>query len=116
VDDVHLDAVFGTSTSVEPGGRDLPAVVSLDGNYPNPFNPATRIAFALPRDVEVDLAVYDVSGRRVATLLSGMVAAGRHEVLWTGRDDRGGHVASGVYFSRLVAGGELQTRKMMLLK
>jgi hypothetical protein len=115
VDDFLLDASFGTALAVEDAAL-APAVLNLGENYPNPFNPATRITFSLPRSGEVDLAVFDLAGRRVATLVRGTVEAGRHEVMWRGRDDRGGAVASGVYFSRLVAGGELLTRKMMLLK
>ncbi len=115
VDDFGLDANFGSTTAVNDG-PELPAVLALGDAYPNPFNPATRITFALPRASEVDLAVYDISGRRVATLMSGMVDAGHHEVVWQGRDDRGGVVSSGVYFSRLISGAEMQTRKMTLLK
>ena len=93
-----------------------PVSFALGEAYPNPFNPATRIAFSLPRAGEIELAVYDVAGRRVTTLVSGMMAAGQHEVVWRGRDDRGDAVASGVYFSRLVSGKQMQTRKMLLLK
>jgi len=115
VDDFLLDASYGVSTAVgdEPAA---PSALALGDCYPNPFNPLTRIAFTVPRASDVDLAVYDVSGRRVATLVHGPVAAGRHEVVWQGRDDHGGVAASGVYFSRLSCDGALLTRKMLLLK
>ncbi|HOX27228.1 MAG TPA: C25 family cysteine peptidase [Candidatus Krumholzibacteria bacterium] len=115
VDDFLLDAYYGVSTAVgdEP---DLPGVLTLERCFPNPFNPQTRITFTVPRASEVDLAVYDVSGRRVTTLVTGMVDTGRHEVVWQGVDERGGVVPSGVYFSRLSANGELLTSKMLLLK
>ena len=116
VDDLFIDPTFSPTTAVDGEDRRLPQAVALDGNYPNPFNPATKIVFALPRTGEVELAVFDIAGRRVATLVSGVVEAGEHDVTWTGRDDRGGEVASGIYFSRLVADGVMKTQKMTLLK
>jgi len=95
---------------------DLPQVLSLDGNYPNPFNPSTQIHFSLPQRDLVELAVYDLQGRRVATLKKEEMPAGRHAVAWDGRDQRGQGVASGMYFYRLATGGELLVGKMMLLK
>ena len=115
VDDFGLDAYYGSTTAVdEPAG--VPAALALDRAFPNPFNPATKISFAVPRTGEVELAVYDIGGRRVATLVRGSLPAGRHEVTWQGRNDQGGVVASGVYFARLVYDGEVQTTKMTLAK
>lgn len=90
--------------------------VVLSAAWPNPFNPQTKIAFALPRTLVVDLAIYDVSGRRVATLAAGELPAGPHEATWTGRDDSGRAVASGVYFFRLRADGRTLVGKAALLK
>ncbi|MBD3221533.1 T9SS type A sorting domain-containing protein [bacterium] len=115
VDDVLLDAFYGSTTPVDDGA-DLPAALALTGNHPNPFNPATTIGFAVPRTGEVELAVFDLAGRRVATLVDGVVTAGHHQVTWQGRSDQGGAVASGVYFCRLADGQSLQTRKMLLVK
>ena len=106
---VYFTSVIG----VEEG---LPTVTALAQNHPNPFNPQTVIRFGLPRAQEVTLAVYDLQGRRVRTLLQGLQAAGRHEVVWRGRDDRGGEVASGLYFYRLSSEDGQLTRKMLLLK
>lgn len=93
-----------------------PRFLQLAQNQPNPFNPQTVIAFDLPREQPVQLRVYDVQGKLVATLLHGRQAAGRHEVTWRGRDDQGNEAASGMYFYRLqTADGDL-VRKMMLLK
>lgn len=83
---------------------------------PNPFNPSTRIAFELPVAEEVTLAIYSLDGRRVVTLAAGVWPAGRHEVVWDGRDGRGDAVASGTYVSRLQAGSFTRTCKMTLLK
>lgn len=84
---------------------------ALCGISPNPFNPATTISFRLEESTTVLLEVYDLAGRRVAELLRGQVEAGDHEVPFDGRG-----LASGLYFARLVADGETQTGKMMLVK
>jgi hypothetical protein len=115
VDDILLDVSFPILTAVDDEAV-LPARLGLVGNYPNPFNPQTSILFDLPHQADVELAIYDVTGRRVVTLVQGKVAAGRHEAVWYGRDSGGHPVASGLYFSRLVSEGEVLTRKMMLLK
>ncbi|MFH1842315.1 MAG: proprotein convertase P-domain-containing protein [bacterium] len=110
-----LRITYADPMSDTPEGG-LPRVVALTGNYPNPFNPATTIAFELPRDLPVDLAVYDLSGRRVATLLAERLAAGTHRVVWDGKDGAGSRAASGLYFCRLVVAEQVLTRKMLLLK
>jgi len=89
----------------------------LHQNCPNPFNPQTTIAFDLPDEAAVKLAVYDVSGRLVDVLLDGdIVDQGRNEVVWRGRDMEGGVVSSGVYFYRLDAGAYSETKRMTLVK
>ncbi|MBD3221966.1 T9SS type A sorting domain-containing protein [bacterium] len=103
-------------TAVEDEAPVLPRVVALDGNYPNPFNPQTIIRFALPSAQDVELAVYDVRGQRIRTLVRDVVPAGRHEVVWQGRDDGGRQVASGTYFYRLTSDEGTQVRKMLLVK
>ncbi|MCK4409560.1 MAG: hypothetical protein KAW67_05715, partial [Candidatus Eisenbacteria sp.] len=90
--------------------------VRVLGNRPNPFNPVTRIAFSIPAAGTAELAVFDIVGRRVATLVNERVEAGPHDVVWDGTNDAGGPVASGVYFSRLRALGEEHSAKMVLLK
>jgi subtilisin-like proprotein convertase family protein len=98
------------------GDRDLPKELVLDANYPNPFNPMTTISFALPQATHVQLRVYDLQGKLVATLADGTLTAGRHETIWTGRDDAGRQTASGMYFYRLIADGQTRSGKMLLLK
>lgn len=100
----------------EPTGVVIPAVHRLEQNIPNPFNPRTRIAFALPRAGHVHLAVYSLDGRLVATLLDEERPAGRHEVTWQGRDGADRPVATGTYFYALRAGDFRQVRKMTLTK
>ncbi len=97
-------------------GDQTPAVLALEGNYPNPFNPMTVIKFAVPVTGNVQLDVYDVRGVKIRTLVRETMDAGRHEVTWMGRDDNGHSVASGAYFYRLSSGGQDVVGKMLLMK
>jgi len=94
--------------------------VRLYQNHPNPFNPSTRIAFTIPGDGSVQryvmLAVYDVTGARVKTLINEALPGGRYEVSWDGTNEHGQHVASGIYFARLASSGVKVTRKMVLIR
>ena len=99
-----------------PDQDQIPRVTALTRLHPNPFNPQVAIAFDLAADLPVELAVYDLQGRRVRTLVREARPAGRHEVTWTGRDDHGTQVASGVYLVRLAAGGLHAIRKVVLVK
>lgn len=101
----------GMVTSAEQHAEDLPAEYRLDQNYPNPFNPSTTIAYALPEEAEVRLVVYDMLGRKVATLVDEQKSAGTYEVIFDA-----GRLASGVYLYRLSAGEELKTRTMTFVK
>jgi len=92
------------------------AEFALYQNAPNPFNPSTTLSFSLPRADRVRLAIYDVAGRVVATLLEEMRGPGRHAIVWEGRDGQGQPVASGVYFCRLEAGPHVETRRIILMK
>jgi hypothetical protein len=100
-------------TNVPPGVK-IPT--ALYPNYPNPFNPATTIRFDLYEAGNVRLAVYNVRGQLVRTLVSGAQPAGHNDVTWDGLDDRGRTVASGVYVYRLETGDYVSSRKMVLLK
>ena len=88
----------------------------LTQNKPNPFNPKTTIAFNLTSPGDVTLEIYDVAGRRVATLLDRHMSAGAHVAQWDGKTNDGERAASGVYFYELAAGDERISRKMVLLK
>lgn len=89
----------------------MPSVYSLEQNFPNPFNPTTEISFALPVESNVRLAVYNIVGEEVATLVSGTLSAGVHKVEFSGAD-----LTSGVYFYRLEANDFTTIRKMILMK
>ena len=93
----------------------LPTSFSLTDNFPNPFNPATTIQYALPQAVDVELTVYNVVGQVVRTLVAEHQSAGRYAVEWDATDDSGHSLSSGMYFYRLQAGGEFREVKKMLL-
>jgi predicted outer membrane repeat protein len=93
-----------------------PSALHIEGNYPNPFNPRTNIVYYLPNEGPAELAIYNVRGRRLAILVDQVQAAGRHSVAWNGRDENGSELASGVYFVRLEFGGDVQKRKIVLVK
>lgn len=101
-------------TGVKPGpaGQQL----QLLQNYPNPFNPSTTVGFVLARKTFVHLAVFDVSGALVRTLVAGDRPAGLNTAVWDGLSNQGSHVSSGVYFCRLNAVGRTMTTKMVLLR
>ncbi len=109
--------VYGVFYSNEvKSEQEVPSRFALYPNSPNPFNPVTKIVFDLPEREEVSLRVYDVRGRQVRVLEEGTLSAGRYDLAWDGRDDRGRSVGSGVYFYRLVAGENESTRKMTLIR
>jgi hypothetical protein len=85
-------------------------------SHPNPFNPSTTISYELRARGHVTLAIYDAAGRRIVQLVDTVQDEGLHRVVWDGRDSRGAQVASGIYFSRLVAGGTTTTGKMVLAR
>ena len=100
----------------EETADDLPTHVQLRGNYPNPFNPSTRIAFDLPRDMDVRLSVYDIRGHLVKILVNESLGAGNQEILWDGSDSRGGSVSSGIYLYRLETEDGMMAGRMTLSK
>lgn len=89
---------------------------ALYPNYPNPFNPETRIRFQLAETSDVKLMIYDVLGHRIKTLLAERMTAGQHVVNWDGTDENGISVASGMYIYRIKAGDFIDHRKMLLVR
>ncbi len=86
-------------------------------SHPNPFNPSTSIRFTLSAAAAVSLAIHDLAGRRVATLLAGeRREAGAQAVTWQGHLDAGGRATSGIYLARLAVGSRQETSKLVLLK
>ena len=120
IDNQTYDSEFGFNRLALPAPVQLqtrPEVFALANNYPNPFNPATTIKYALPQAADVELTVYNVIGQPVRTLVAEHQNAGRYVVEWDATNDSGHSLSSGMYFYRLQAGGEfLETKKMLLLK
>ncbi len=101
------------------GTSDVPVATAsarLLGAAPNPFNPRTTVRFSLPRDLDVRLDLHDAAGRLVAVLAEGPFPAGDHGVDWDGRDRQGRAAASGTYYARLRAGGEVGTISLTLVR
>ncbi len=89
---------------------------AIEGNYPNPFNPATTIRYHLPASGVVKISIFDLSGRLIRTLMNQNQEAGNHTIRWEGKDDFGREAASGMYFARLESGNVVKTHKMVLLR
>jgi hypothetical protein len=94
----------------------IPESYGLEQNYPNPFNPTTEIAFGIPEAGEVKLAIFNLSGQLVRTLVSGQLSAGNHRVTWNATDERGQRVASGIYLYVLKAGSVTIHKRLVLMK
>jgi hypothetical protein len=94
----------------------IPEELSLDGNYPNPFNPVTTIRFGLPEPRKIRITVINLLGQEIIELVNGWKDIGRHEVVWQGQDHSGRPVATGMYFTVLSDGNKIIVQKMLLLK
>ncbi|MCB9367213.1 MAG: T9SS type A sorting domain-containing protein [Calditrichaeota bacterium] len=111
----HLDEcliyLFPPHGDAEPSEALVPASFQLAQNFPNPFNPETKLSFTLEKRLYADLSIYDLQGRNIDTLANGILEAGKHEFAFSGAGK-----PSGIYFARLTAGATSQTIKMLLLK
>jgi flagellar hook assembly protein FlgD len=103
-------------TLVEEGQQETPKRFELFDSFPNPFNNQAVIRYRLEKTADVSLAIYNLLGQRVRTLVRGKEQSGSVTVIWDGKDDRGGDLSSGIYFCRLQAGESSQTKKLVLLK
>jgi hypothetical protein len=117
----YADSSGIQSFAIAPGSpkresSPLPGKFFLAQNYPNPFNSNTTIMFELPEPSDVEIVIYDILGRKVVTLASEKMSAGSHSRIWTGRNQTGLTVSSGVYFYRLAAGQNVAIKKLLLLK
>jgi hypothetical protein len=108
----ELTPQYGTLTFASV----LPTTYDISQNYPNPFNPTTVIAYQLPEQVQVDIAIYNALGQKVATVVSKLQEAGYYKVEWNGRNDYQQVMPTGVYFFKMVAGDYKTIKKMMMLK
>ncbi len=116
----RADSIFAhyTATAVREKIQNVPRSVELLQNYPNPFNPSTRIEFVISsaQTGPLDLSVFDLTGRKIATLAAGFMKLGRYTRFWNGRNSRGERLPSGIYLLRLKDNHQTQIRRMVLLK
>jgi hypothetical protein len=104
-------------TAVDNESNDItPMAMNLLQNYPNPFNPETNISFQVPNSGQVRLDIYNIKGQKVKTLVNDRFSAGRHSVVWNGKDDSNKQVASGLYLYKMISGKYKATSKMILMK
>ena len=89
----------------------IPEEISISNAYPNPFNPVTMISFGVPSEMEVHVAIHDMLGREIAELANGVYSTGNYELHWDA-----GNQASGIYFVKMIAGGQTNIQKLMLVK
>jgi len=101
----------GTVTGIQPVTNNIPNKFNLFQNYPNPFNPVTTIKFNIAKDVNVSLAVYDILGREVRSLVNEFTKAGEYQVKFDAKN-----LASGTYFYKLVAGDFNDVKKLVVIK
>ncbi len=109
--DVRTSATSGVEVAGAP-----PAATWLGAGFPNPFSASTEIAYSIPSAARLEVGVYDVNGRKLATLAEGTASAGRHAVRWDGRDAAGRQLPAGVYFVRLDLAGHQEARKIVLAR
>lgn len=105
-------------TDVEEGPETelVPKSFQLSQNFPNPFNPSTKITYGVPKAAQVKLHIYNLLGQRIRILFDAKRAAGTYTTHWDGLNDKGEHVAAGIYFLRMETDGLALTRKMLLVR
>ena len=116
----YFDAFFTTEeecldASMLDTEKTVPSKYYLEQNYPNPFNPTTKIVFFLPKELFVDIRVYNMLGRIINHLVYDVKNSGSHSIIWDGTNDQGKLVSPGIYFYRFYGSDFIQTRKMILL-
>ena len=122
----EIDAVYFTSfykpregftTGVEDLDKErIPAAYELYNAYPNPFNPSTTISYTIPRSNNVNIAVYNIMGQKIRTLVDNRTSAGTHTLMWDGLDDAGRNVSTGIYFIKINSSHFNSTKKVTLIK
>jgi hypothetical protein len=116
IDGSEIVSEVFTYVATSTDDETINSAVTLSNNYPNPFNPTTNIDFAITKDQNVEIAVYNAKGQKVRTLVKDYLTAGNHSVKWTGIDSSNKPVSSGIYFYKMNIGQQTLTKKMILLK
>jgi flagellar hook assembly protein FlgD len=114
--EVVLNGVLGSIDGQTVTLKALPTVYALSQNFPNPFNPTTTIGYSIPVSGHTSLAIYNLAGQKVRTLVNGMQAPSFYKVVWDGKNESGMTVATGTYFYKLVSGNYSKIVKMTLIK
>ncbi len=96
--------------------KNLAKSFQLIGNHPNPFNPSTSINYKVNEPGLIEIIIYDVSGRKVTTLVSKQIKAGKYQVVWNGKNSNSNDVSAGIYFYQLSLNGITEAKKMLLIK
>ncbi|MDP8220148.1 MAG: FlgD immunoglobulin-like domain containing protein [Candidatus Stygibacter frigidus] len=112
--DEGLYMITGYETDISPDQITPSNIIAH--NFPNPFNPETRISFALPYSTDISLEIYNAKGEKVNSLFRGFLASGENSLLWNGRNDHGDQLPSGIYHYKITAGQLEEYGKMILLK
>ena len=107
---------FAERTVLVENPCDMPVIIDIIGNFPNPFNHFTTIELSLDTEGFVTLDIFNISGQKVITLFAENLTAGVHSVNWNGRDASGSTVSSGIYFCRLIMGDYVKAHRMVLVK
>lgn len=103
--------------SFKNGQNNTPASTKIEiTNFPNPFNPETTLFFSLPNEQEIELTIYNLKGQKVRQLVKGQFSSGNNSIVWSGKDDSGKQVSSGVYLYKLESADKIISKKMLLLK
>ncbi|MFZ0391188.1 MAG: T9SS type A sorting domain-containing protein, partial [Calditrichia bacterium] len=110
-----IDPLF-TGIKHSPVEITVPERIVLYQNFPNPFNPATEIRYALQEQCNVEIVIYNSLGQKIKTLITQSQPAGYQHITWDSTNDSGQRVSSGVYFYRLKAGKNTTMKKMLLLR
>ena len=117
----YKDVCTGTTNhaevvKLEYDEKTIPNTYILKQNYPNPFNPSTQIQFSVPNSENVHLIIYDALGNKVKEVFNKELMKGQYSFTWSGKNNEGEKVSSGIYFYRMEAGTFVKTKKMILLK
>jgi hypothetical protein len=105
--------VLSPVTSID---EEIPAAISSLTNYPNPFNPTTTIDFYLAQSGKIDAAIYNLRGQRIYTMHEGELRSGDHRFVWSGTDDQGRELSSGIYLIRIIGAEKQLIKKLSLIK
>lgn len=106
--------IVRSTVGIEPNIS--PADFSISENYPNPFNPSTSINISLIKETNVEIKIYDVNGAEICSMFNNILKPGDHKFTWHALNNSGSKVNSGIYFMKINAGGNYETRKMILVK